>query len=66
MDISVNKVVNSLLRSEFVNWYSDQLSEQLSNNSEERVDLSTATMKCIGARWLVKLHEHLEQPPHCK
>lgn len=23
-------------------------------------------MKCIGARWLVKLHKHLEQPPHCK
>ena len=64
MDISVNKVVKSFLRSEFADWYSDQLLEQLSNDSEECVDLSTARMKCIGAGWLVKLYKHLENNPH--
>ena len=64
MDISANKVVKSFLKSEFAGWYSDQLSEQFANDSEECVDLSTARMKCIGARWLVKLYEHLENNPH--
>jgi len=64
MVISVNEVVKSFLRSEFADWYSDQLSEQLSNDNEECVDLSTARTKCIGAGWLVKLYEHLENNPH--
>ena len=63
MDVSVNKVVKSYLRSEFSKWYSDQLAEKLSKDCEECVDLSTARMKSVGARWLVNLYEHLENSP---
>ena len=59
MDVSINKVVKSYLRSEFSKWYSDQLAKKLSKDRKECVDLSTARMKSIGARWLVNLYEHL-------
>ena len=65
MNFSVNKVVKSFIGTEFPDWYSDQLSEvQLSNDSEECVNLSAVRMKRIGEKWLVKLHEHLEYNPH--
>ena len=63
MNVSINTVVKSHLRSEFSKWYSNQLAETLSKDCEECVDLSTARMESIGARWLVNLYEHLENSP---
>ena len=65
MDISVNKVVKSLLRSKFSEWYSDELTEIFINgDDDEPVDISSARMKCIGGRWLMEVIEHLQDNPH--
>ena len=63
MDISVNKVVKSFLRSKFSEWYSDELTELFLDDNDEPVDLSTARMKCVSGNWLVQLYEHLEANP---
>ena len=65
MDISVNKVIKSLLRSKFSEWYSEELSEKFINgDDDEPVDISTARMKCIGGRWLMEVIEYLQDNPH--
>ena len=61
MDISVNKVVKSFLRSIFTEWYSDELAELFDDTT---VDLSTTTMKSVGGKWIVQLYEHLTDRPH--
>ena len=64
MDVSVNKVVKSFLRSKFSEWYSDELTELFLEDDDEPVDLSTARMKCVSGKWIVQLYEHLEDNPH--
>ena len=65
MDISVNKVVKSFLRSKFSEWYSDELAELLDDDDDDTtVDLSTARMKSVGGKWIVQLYEYLENNPH--
>jgi len=63
MDISVNKVVKSFLRSKFSEWYSDELAELFLEDDNEPVDLSTARMKCVSGKWIIQLYEHLEDSP---
>ena len=63
MDISVNKVVKSFLRSKFSQWYSDELTELFMEDDDEPVDLSTPRMKCVSGQWLVQLYEYLEDNP---
>ena len=64
MDISVNKVVKSFLRSKFTEWYSDELAEQFDDDDDTTIDLSTATMKFVRGKWIVQLYEHLTDRPH--
>ena len=63
MDISVNKVVKSFLRSKFSEWYSDEPAELL-DNDDTTVDLLMARMKSVGGKWIVQLYEYLENNPH--
>ena len=65
MDISVNKVVKSFLRSKFSEWYSDELAELFDDDNDDlTVDLSTSRMKSVGAKWIVQLYEYLADKPH--
>ena len=65
LDISVNKVIKSLLRSKFFEWYSEELSEKFINgDDDEPVDISSARMKCIGSRWFMEVIEYLQNNPH--
>ena len=65
MDISVNKVVKSFLRSKFSEWYSDELAELFDDDDDDlTVDLSTSRMKSVGAKWIVQLYEYLADKPH--
>ena len=49
MDISVNKIIKSLLRSKFSEWYSGELTEKFINwDDDELTDVSSTWMKCIG------------------
>ena len=63
MDISVNKVIKSFLRSKFSQWYSDELTELFMVDDDEPVDLSTPRMKYVSGQWLVQLYEYLEDNP---
>ena len=63
MDISVNKVVKSFLRSKFSEWYSVELTELFINDEDTTVDISTARMKCVGGQWIVQMFEHLQDNP---
>ncbi len=65
MDLSVNKSAKIFLRSEFQQWYAEQLATQQHEDDEfEPVDLSSSRMKCVGAQWLVRLFEHLSGSPN--
>ena len=63
IDISVNKVVKSFLRSKFSQWYSDKLTKLFMEDNDDPVDLSTLWMKCVSGQWLVQLYEYLEDNP---
>ena len=63
LDISVNKVIKSFLRSKFSEWYTDELTELFIDEDDTPIDLSTARMKCIGGQWIVEAFEHLENNP---
>lgn len=62
MDLSVNKSAKNFLRSEFQNWYAEQLAAQ-DDDELVPVDLSSSRMKCVGAQWLVRLFDHLSGSP---
>lgn len=60
MDLSVNKAVKEFMRGKFRDWYSEQVQEQLNEENEVTpVDLKMSTMKPLGARWLVSLHDYI-------
>ena len=65
LDLTVNRVAKSFLQARFREWYAEEVANQLSNNDggtdfhPEPIDLSTARMKSIGVKWLIKLYEHL-------
>jgi len=63
MDISVNKVIKSFIRSRFSEWYAEQVTEQFYNDDYDPVDLSAARMKCLGAQWMLQVYEHLADNP---
>ena len=67
LDISVNKAAKDFLRSEFQNWYANEVTKQYSESDDDQdtapIDLSTARMKCLGGQWLVKMFEYLSDNP---
>ena len=68
LDISVNKSAKSFLKSQFEKWYSDQVSQQLSNSNDsieqiEPVDVTTAGMKNVSAQWMEQMHNHFCMSP---
>lgn len=59
--------MKSFLRSKFTEWYSDELVELFDDNEDSEdttIDLSTATMKSVGGKWMVQLYDHLTDNPH--
>ena len=62
MDLSINKSVKEFMRGKFRDWYSEQVQDQLSEGKEiTPVDLKMSTMKPLGARWLVSLHDYITE-----
>ena len=61
MDFSVNKSVKDFLRQRFMEWYSSQVLVKLTDSeSEVAIDFKLSTMKPLGARWLIELHDYLK------
>ena len=69
MDISVNKAAKDFIRQKFNEWYSDKVAEQLGDDTDveqqviQPVDLTAAVLKTTGAKWLVQMHEYLQDNP---
>ena len=69
MDISVNKAAKDFVRQKFNEWYSEKVAEQLGGGTDveqqliQPVDLTGAALKTIGAKWLVQMHEYLQDNP---
>ena len=63
MDLSVNKAVKEFMRSRFREWYATEGQKQLDDGAQQitPVDLKMSTMKPLGARWLVSLHDHVNK-----
>ena len=63
MDLSVNKAVKKFMRSRFREWYANEVQKQLDDGVQQitPVDLKMSTMKPLGARWLVSLHDHINE-----
>ena len=60
MDLGVNKSVKEFMRSKFREWYSDQVQDQLNEESEiTPVDLKMSTMKPLSACWPVSLYGYI-------
>ena len=66
MDVSVNRAAKAFLEWEFQDWYANQVLTTSMMNDEELmpVNLSSAEMKHFGAKWLVKMFDHLINNPH--
>ena len=70
MDISVNKAPYDFLRKQLNEWYAEQVAKQLGESHSstdppqpQPVNLSSATMKFVGAKWLVKMYEYIRSNP---
>ena len=62
MDLSVNKSMKELMHSKFQQWYASEVEKQLDQGIERApVDLRMSIMKPLGARWLVSLHDYLQE-----
>ena len=63
MDLSVNKSAKDFLKAQFQNWYAEQFVTYIDKHSDKveavKIDLSLTTMKPLGAKWLVKLYDHV-------
>ena len=69
MDISVNKAAKDFIRQKFNEWYSEKVAEQLGDNTDveqqliEPVNLTGVVLKTVGAKWLVQMHDYLQDNP---
>ena len=61
MDISINKPVKDILKKEFHQWYSDEVSAQ--GEQYNVVKLPLSVMKPLGAKWLMKAFDHIQSHP---
>ena len=56
LDVSRNKGLKTEIKKCFVNWYSDEVKEQLDNGisiQEVNINMQMSKMKPLAARWLV-------------
>ena len=70
MDISVNKPAKDYLERRFEQWYSDEVMEQLTGETDiesieiEPIDLRLAAVKEMTAKWLVDMAKYISDNPH--
>ena len=69
MDIAVNKPAKDVLKRRFEQWYSDEVTKQLEGIEDiesievQPVDMCSAAMKVLTAKWLVEMGEYLSENP---
>ena len=69
MDIAVNKSAKDVLKRRFEQWYSDEVTKQLEGIEDiesievQPVDMCSAAMNVLTAKWLVEMGEYLSENP---
>ena len=62
MDVCVNKSVKDFMCNKFQPWYTSVVKKQLNQGIEHApADLTMSVVKPLGARWLVSLHNYLQE-----
>ena len=65
LDLSINKAVKDFLRTQFKEWYAQELCSQLNDGKEtEGVDLKLSVIKPLDAKWMVAAHDHIKNNPN--
>lgn len=62
LDININEIAKSFLKSHFQTWYSDKISKQMNEGKgvyEADVENQLFRMKPIHARWIIGLNNKL-------
>ena len=64
LGLSINKAAKEFLRTEFKEWYAQELCSQLNERKEtEAIDLKLSVIKPLCAKWMVALHDHIKSNP---
>ena len=65
LDLSVNKAAKEFLRTQFSNWYADQICNQLCQGVKpvKSVDLRLSIVKPLGTRWMIALYDYFKSKP---
>lgn len=68
LDVSVNKAVKDYLRTQFQDWYSDQVCQQLHHQVDtkiplEPIDLRMNIVKPLSGKWMKSLYEYIKSKP---
>ena len=63
LDVSVNKPAKDFLRHQFQTWYAEQICSQENPDQLEPVNLRLQMMKPLGARWMIRLYDHMKSHP---
>lgn len=68
LDVSVNKPAKDFLRHKFEEWYTEQIMKQLDGQYLDTstlvpIDVSSAVMKEVSAKWLADLEEYMANNP---
>jgi len=64
LDISVNKSAKDYLKSQFQQWYSDQIFEQHNDDTPlQRVKFPMQVMKPLGAQWMIDFYSYMQHNP---
>ena len=64
-----HKGSQDFIRQKFSEWYSEKVAKQLGDNTDmeqqliEPVNLTGVVLKTVGAKWLVQMHEYLQDNP---
>ena len=67
LDISINKAAKEFLRRQFQDWYAAKISDQMLKHgkclSVQPVDPCLTVVKPLGARWMMKFFDYMQQNP---
>jgi hypothetical protein len=67
MDLSINKPMKDVMKTEFIKWYGGKVTEQMSkgtNANAVKVNLNKSVVKPLCAIWFMKAFQNVANNPH--
>jgi len=64
LNLSVNKSAKDYLKSQFQQWYSDQIFEQHNDSTPlQPIKFPMQVMKPLGAQWMINFYSYMQSKP---